>query len=121
MYARQNSDSRPQKNINIPLNYSGNAFFRSHDTEAAPPPPSEPTEEINAEVSCESSEVKTSELPVFCEKEGKDSGGLFGLLGGGSRGIGFEELLILGLIFLISQNDSRDDLSLLLLLLLFVK
>ena len=120
MYARQNSDSRPQKNINIPLNYSGNAFFRSHETGAAPPP-LEPSEEINTEGSREGAEVKTSGLPVFCEKEGKDSSGLFGLLGGGSRGIGFEELLILGLIFLISQNDSRDDLSLLLLLLLFVK
>ena len=47
--------------------------------------------------------------------------GLFRMFGGASGGIGLEELLILGLALLISQNDTKDDLAFLLLLLVFIK
>ena len=40
---------------------------------------------------------------------------------GGGGGIGLEELLILGLVFLISQNYEKDDLAFLLLMLLFIR
>ncbi len=36
-------------------------------------------------------------------------------------GIGFEELLIIGLILLLSQSETKDDLIFLLLLLLFIQ
>ena len=119
MYSRQTADSRRSRNLSIPVNYSGNAFRA--DIEAEPPPKEVTTEEdiVDAGAVSDASEAATS--PVSIGHECRDGGGLFRIFGGGSGGIGLEELLILGLAFLISQNDTRDDLSFLLLLLLFIK
>lgn len=118
MYARQTADGRRQRGLNIPANYSGSAFSPINEQ----PLPSvtdtpENTDVPEKEASAEP--VAAVSLPV----EAKDnvSAGLFRLFGSGTGGIGFEELLILGLVFLISQNDVKDDLAFLLLLLLFVK
>ena len=116
MYARQPPSSRIPRPIEIPKNYSGNAFM-AKATEEPPiqndPPPSEPdTDEPTAPTAAEE-----STLPVSHTKSP-----LLSLFSKGNRqsGLGSEDLLLLGLLLLISQNDSRDDLLFLLLLLLFI-
>ncbi len=117
MYARQppHGFARPMR---VPQNYSGNAFSQKEE----PPPEPIPVEEDPTSEK-ESESVPTEEsTPV-----GSLSHPFSSLLGPGklfgrshSGGIGSEELLLLGLIFLISQNHSGDDLLLLLILLLLI-
>ena len=116
MYSRQTADSRRSRNLSIPVNYSGNAF-----REDTADDPSETVTE--SESSCDPKAVaEPSQAVAIVEREHHEGGtGPFRLFGSSSGGIGLEELLILGLVFLISQNDAKDDLSFLLLLLLFIK
>ena len=71
------------------------------------------------ELFCECSDAAPTSADCNCESKRNS---LFGLSRKG--GIGFEELLILGLVLLISQSDegeNNNDLAFLLLLLLFIQ
>ena len=120
MYSRQTTDGRHSRSLSIPANYSGSAFRgnEADDTNIETVP------NIYDDVpTAENGESAPVSAPVTARTDRREheSAGIFRLFGGSSGGIGFEELLILGLIFLISQNDSGDDLAFLLLLLLFIK
>lgn len=87
------------------------------------------------EVFAESFGASDREAEVECMRDGKkdsgksDGGGLRGLLSSimpprpeGEKGeFGFEDMLIIGLIFLLSQSEGDEDVLLLLTLLLFYK
>lgn len=138
MYARQPPERKYPRSVRVPHNYSGNAFRREKDTPfAAPAEQAEPVSEEPSELSFSlppntedragSEQSEGSEAPTDTSA-GKlfsapgfqlDLGRLFGKEHG--RGIGLEELLLLGLILLVSQSDTKDDLALLLLLLLFIQ
>ncbi len=130
MYSRY-PNYRFSGGVKVPDNYSGNAFKPS-DT---------PEEEIvgtdsslsHSETVSESEE--DSALAVAAESKAEpESVETFKRGGKGiafpnfkfnigrifSGGFGFEELLIIGLILLISQNGADDDIILLLALLLFI-
>ena len=111
MYTRQTPRPSGAREISLPGNYGGTAFRRdiSPDEEA----PSV-TEECN-----ETEEVR---VPDTHYAEGQVAPCISGHLFPKNGGIGLEELLILGIILLISQNSENDDnISLLLLLLLFIR
>ena len=110
MYSRQ-GDRRYLRNMNIPSNYSGNAFRQDEE--------SVDISDTSAEDTAEPDETRDKALPEDASTQDA-SVGLSRLLGRGGGGIGFEELLIIGLAILVSQSNARDDLALLLLLLLFV-
>ena len=115
MYSRSTKKSDPVK---IPEHYSGCAFSQSAQETpkplpslgvakpSAPPPREAESPPLHDEKPHESPSPPA--LPVL------------GALGGAfRRGIGFEELLLLGLILLLSQTDADSHLSLMLGLLLF--
>ena len=111
MYSRQ-TDSDRYRGVRLPSNYSGNAFRRSLETEneisMAEPQMSETVESTEAiNDSRDGKDVLSVEVqrPARLDRRG---------------GIGFEELLIIGIVVLISLNNEKDDLSYLLLLLLFL-
>ena len=122
------------KGFAVPENYSGNAF-RESGTERVYEEKSISVPDTDADEVKEVVEVKDTAAaegvsePVakIFEKEQKRKGS--GLFGSGfgfnvgnifKGGIGFEELLIIGLIFLIAQSDNNDDIIVLLALLLFI-
>ena len=129
MYSR--FQNRPEHEIRIPEHYSGCAFSPTpppekhredpprprplEPTRPSPPPKSPPPallpppREPNSEKSPVSPAVAVSQ-------------GLFGSLGKAfpfSHGLGFEELLLLGLILILGQSGSDPDMILWLALLLF--
>ena len=111
MYARHSP-------LNLPRNYSGNAFFTDVEERQAEPEPADARDKPAERVSVAEPTVTVNAQP----KGDAVPSGISQLFGkGSSGGIGFEELLILGLVFLISQNDTKDDLAFLLLLLLFIR
>ncbi|MBQ9783805.1 MAG: hypothetical protein IJW44_04745 [Clostridia bacterium] len=133
MYARQPPDGRIPRNMRIPRNYSGNAFrqepevspFSPEEQQDAPPdtlpePSQEPVpQERSADTPQESPQEDAPAGKLFPSPGFKlELGRLFGKDRNG--GIGFEDLLILGLIVLVTQSDTKDDLAFLLLLLLFI-
>ena len=122
MYSKANY--RDKNDIIIPENYRGNAFFgRMVDSDTVKASPEENEQEA---VSCEpeireqetqepstnsaSNSLLSSLLPP---KVSKPSGIL--------SNIGLEEMLIVGVLVLLSQSDADDDILLLLFLLLFYK
>lgn len=115
MYSRQNSTGRSTAPWQIPKNYSGNAF-----------PPQQPSEECDDESSFQKDEDSPPESATVSASvcgESEKKSGIFGL-SRKSGGIGIEELLILGLVLLISQSEEgegNNDLAFLLLLLLFIQ
>ena len=135
MYARQPSDGRIPRNVRIPRNYSGNAFRQETEEasfssdlreEPIPTPQQLPAPEDSTP------QAQGDAIPASAPGSDTPAGKLFpspgfkldfGRLFGRDRtgDIGFEELLILGLILLVSQSDTRDDLTFLLLLLLFIQ
>ena len=118
MYSRQNADARSSRGLRIPSNYSGNAFFTDVEERQAEPEPADARDEPEKSASADEQAVTASAQT----KGNAVPSGISQLFGkGSSGGIGFEELLILGLVFLISQNDTKDDLAFLLLLLLFIR
>lgn len=147
MYSRQNRNGREEISVELPRDYSGNAFssFSQYQT---PPlrgprvqPPCEPKREEHPpecrekeectkdeceKCECEKDECKKEEEcckpePIDCPPQKKSFGleGLKGIFGGN---IGLEELLLLGVIFLIfTDEDLRDnELLICLLLILFI-
>ena len=121
MYSRQNRNGQEDIRVELPRDYSGNAFSPfvpiREQTDACPIIEQK-------EDKCPEREERPAEScpPAECEK-GKDTAfgltGLKGLLGGN---IGLEELLLLGVIFLIfTDNELRDnELIICLLLILFI-
>ncbi|MBQ8849698.1 MAG: hypothetical protein IJ011_05140 [Clostridia bacterium] len=122
MYARQTASGRSARGMNIPANYSGNAFASDTDEaiQNAPEYSEHDIPSVNEEDTAEVSEPVSAKEIKENEKR-TESAGLFQFFGGSSGGIGLEELLILGLVILISQNDTKDDLAFLLLILLFIR
>ncbi len=121
MYSRQNRNDRGDVQVELPRDYSGNAF-----TPFAPVrEPIEACSQIEAkEEKCPEREESpcNSCTPAECEKEKNPSFGLSGLKGILGGNIGLEELLLLGVIFLIfTDNELRDnELLICLLLILFI-
>ena len=119
MYARY-PNTRQGGRVKLPENYSGNAFITSEREKNEEEPPRvasdggdsvEKDKSDSAEVSLVGKEEKKPKAPTF----GFDALRLF------SGGFGFEELLLVALIILISQGEGDDELVLLLALLLFVR
>ncbi len=122
MYQRQN---RNEVSVDLPRDYSGNAFspFAGREPplraprQSPPPPPELKPEECPPERDeCEKKECDKAEC---CKAEPMPLklGGLSSILGGN---IGLEELLLLGVIFLIFADNSHRDSELLICLLLIL-
>ena len=116
MYSKPNY--RDKNEIIIPDNYRGNAF-----TEASPqeiPEHSNNAEENTADKTAvsvpkiEQEAHQTSFLAPFLPPRVSTPHGIF-------NNIGLEELLIIGVLILLSQGENDDDVLLLLFLLLFYK
>ena len=116
--------------IKIPENYSGNAFSEPTEVEVASDEVAEEVEAVDAVDAVEEAKekieaVKTSEDSVSASlsrsRRGLPFGFKFDLRRLFSGGVGFEEILLIAVILLVSQNDSGDELILLLALLLFVE
>jgi hypothetical protein len=107
MYSRYPKSS--QSPIHIPEHYNGCAFS---DT-SIPETPSSPTKEAPPSPTPLEINTQKSFSSLF-----NPFGGSFGLLRGG---LGFEELLLIGLILLLSHSEQENDTILWLALLLFCK
>ena len=125
MYSRY-PNYRFSGGVKIPNNYSGNAF---KPTESEAEEPRGAIEVAETELNDESEPTLAVETPEDSAEAVAASAHPRRPLFGGlkfnvgrifSGGIGFEELLIIGLILLIAQSDTDDDIILLLALLLFV-
>ncbi len=121
MYSRQNRNGPVDVHMELPRDYSGSAFTpfvpAREPIEACPI--IEPKEEKCPE---REEDPADSCAPAECEKEKIPSFGLSGLKGLLGGNIGLEELLLLGVIFLIfTDNELRDnELLICLLLILFI-
>ena len=143
MYTRSGQGRFP-RDLRVPKNYAGNAFRPPlSEKEQAEPifidESFEETAEMQELPSKEIKETKESEetsdvndTPDDHEEksEAKQTGlfsfpkfdiGLSKLFSRGGINIGFEELLLLGLILIIASESKGDDLILLLILLLFIQ
>lgn len=125
MYSRY-PNYRFSGGVKVPENYSGNAFSASEDKEdriieADADAESTPAAETAAESASEKKEDASVETFNPAKKGFRFPGFKFDIGRIFSGGFGFEEILIIGLILLISQNGSgEDDIILLLALLLFI-
>lgn len=124
MYSRQNRNPRADVAVELPRDYSGNAFYPFPAFPSGGERPeeyheSERSEELTAEEKCDEKPEEKSDSAVCGTKPLPNGllGGLSGLLGGD---IGLEELLLLGVIFLIFSDDSLRDNELLICLLLIL-
>lgn len=110
--------------IKIPENYSGNAFSEATEKAAEQgayddvPESVEEASEVTAKVAPE--DEKSVSAALLDRKKRLPFGFNFNLGRIFSGGFGFEELLLIAIILLVSQNDSGDELILFLALLLFV-
>ena len=136
-------DSYPQT-IKVPRNYSGNAFSddfvrentdgregdeiiaRADTAESAPEEKAKKEEKrediptFQGEVSEESGKGALEECSASPKKRSLFGSGFSFDLGKLFGGIGFEELLIVGIILLLAQNEGNEDIILLLILLFFI-
>ena len=123
MYTKSNF--KTDSNIIIPENYSGNAFsgksVADEYTNDLSKVDETPNEKSINEPSASGSPHQTQEksehhsvLTAFIPPKVSRPTGLF-------NNIGLEELLIIGVLILLSQSDADDDILLLLFLLLFYK
>ena len=145
MYSRfSGQPSMPEKPIQIPEHYSGCAFSQGikpseppKPEKQAPPaflevakptPPEkaeseeEPNTPIQWQIKPNEDLAPVSSHPTAHHQSASPFSNLFGSLGSAfpfSHGLGFEELLILGLIIMLSRNENESDIVLLLGLLLF--
>jgi hypothetical protein len=129
MYTRQ--PSQGDDRLHIPDNYRGNAF---HGDTLTPSPPIEypQTPPVEEETTEPINDAHPTVLPVKeqpTEPVFKKASPFSSLLPprlAGTRGgllgdIGIEELVIIGVLILLSQSETDDDILLLLVLLLFYK
>lgn len=111
--------------VKLPENYSGSAFAPNVTPLEGDADKSGEAESFENEKNELAEEKITEETEVshVLPTQKKPKAPLFGLdaLHIFSRGIGFEELLLVALIILVSQGDGDDELILLLALLLFVR
>ncbi len=135
MYTRVPSGRMP-RGMRVPENYSGNAFRSSESTPpttapprkeiplASPMPAPEPPTELpvlEMPPQEETTAAPTDDMPVHATPSPFGLRLPFqGLFRSSGLHIGFEELLLIGLILMISQEGKNDDLIWLLLLLLFI-
>lgn len=145
MYSRfPDPKAKPEHQIRVPDHYSGCAFSESRDRPVYPPPASVPPQappptqparpypppvkiSPNGDAGFGSDRTPPPKPPEPCRAgTPAPAESLRGLLGGiGSafpftHGLGFDELLLLGLILLLAQSDLADqNLILFLALLLF--
>ena len=129
MYYRSQGYRYP-KDVRIPINYSGNAFSESNDANINEEPDQsiielQPESESKYEprIQHESTESSKDTEEASESSDSTPAASLFNNLGKNSlfSKIGSEELLILALVFLLSDTDSDNDIIWLLLLLLFIK
>ena len=118
MYTR--SHGRFPRGMRVPENYSGNAFRveSEHPIVEDPSTGEAPVTEREQEAAEARAKEEAAPAGLSLPRFRFSSGGLLSRLTGG--GIGFEELLLVGLILLLSEDGGNDDLILLLILLLFV-
>ena len=129
MYSKYANYRFPSK-VRLPENYSGNAFAANEPDKAVNEPLAEPLSDIvgtaeendgyvpevkndtaeEKQVSLISNTGKKIKLPFIDLNIGKLFSGSFG----------FEELLLIALIFRLSQGDNDDGMILVLIFLLFV-
>ena len=127
MYARQPPQGRFPRPIQLPNNYSGNAFSTEPIDSTEPlqepdePKAGEEPKEIRNQAESDKKEEPSLSTGKLFPSPGfrLDLGRLFRSDRG--AGLGMEDLLLIGLILLISQGETKDDLLLLLLLLLFIQ
>lgn len=132
MYSRQNRNPRAEVSVELPRDYSGSAFYpfpSAADQALRNQPQSTRKEEGRAECSteaCAAEDIDASETRLESCDSSEDRRppppkgvlqGLSGLLGGS---IGLEELLLIGVIFLIFSDDGLRDNELLICLLLIL-
>ena len=114
MYSRQNRNPRTDVSVELPRDYSGSAFYPFPSIQGGSESHSEcPKPECREEDKREESDCEVCEAhpraPVL--------GGLSGLFGGN---LGLEELLLIGVIFLIFSDEGLRDNELLICLLLIL-
>ena len=136
MYAKDIRPPTRKPPVTPPQNYSGTAFAEPRpivtpiepplpppavaaDAPALPPPPEQPKEKE------EEQDVPTS-APEQHEHRPKPPRGILSSLippgfSGGDWDLGFEELLLVGLIFLLSRGENDSDILLMLALLLLYR
>ena len=129
MYYRSQGYRYP-KDVRIPINYSGNAFSESNDANTNEEPEqsiielqTESESKDESSIQHESTESSKNTEEASESSDSTPAASLFNNLGKNSlfSKIGSEELLILALVFLLSDTDSDNDIIWLLLLLLFIK
>ncbi len=130
MYARSYDEGEVQSfrrgEYNIPANYRGNAFTADEPPIIEAEPPKSAANETQ-NISVEAAEPKCDDAHDVCECACKDcreskqaprEGLLRGILSHFERGFEFDDLLLLGLAFLILQGSddskSRDEMILIL-------
>lgn len=110
-----------KKEINLPPNYGGNAFFEDKSKVIEEKEVLTESLKEEKESTQEFFESTYEDPPTETNSEPTAEAGIFkrdSFLGGK---IGTEELLLLAVIFLISDSEGSDDILWLLILLLFVK
>ena len=126
MYYSKNTSSQ----VSVPLNYGGNAFRVIDESKR------EPRNEVDASESsklphsshpfqsnthtipdCDKPHLCEEENPSCNENEETHKGSIPSIL----SGISMEDILLLGLILVVHQNDHNDPTLLLLLILLLTK
>lgn len=128
MYSRQQRNGRDEIAVELPRDYSGNAFSPFPPYREPPVSATEVTQcEERREAECEPQNNEEREQCVVRECEAKECrqeesrppvlAGIGGLFGGN---VGLEELLLLGVIFLIFTDESLRDSELLICLLLIL-
>ena len=131
MYSRQQRNGREEISVELPRDYSGNAFSPFPPRREPPVCATEiPHCEERREVDCvcekaeESQEREECPAPPpdkkHCHKEEVRPPALAGLGSIFGGNIGLEELLLLGVIFLIFTDESLRDSELLICLLLIL-
>ena len=123
MYSRQQRNGREEIAVELPRDYSGNAFSpfpprREPPVCATEVPPCEERREAEC-VPVKNENCEECAVPISPEKECRPPvlAGLGSLFGGN---MGLEELLLLGVIFLIFTDESLRDSELLICLLLIL-